>query len=131
MIESGEFPVILNTGMDPGKEAMMSDRCRVRLTGPLALYTDGFREDLIAEGYVVQTIDRKLRILAHLSSWMADRDLSVDELTSERVEEFIEVRQREGYRGWLSEPAVRPLISYLSRLSQLPSLSLEARDLPH
>ena len=94
----------------------MSDRCRVRLTGPLALYTDGFREDLIAEGYVVQTIDRKLRILAHLSSWMADRDLSVDELTSERVEEFIEVRQREGYRGWLSEPAVRPLISYLSRL---------------
>jgi site-specific recombinase XerD len=102
--------------MDPGKEATMSDRCQVRLTGPLALYTDGFREDLIAEGYVVQTIDRKLRILAHLSSWMVDKGLSVHELTPERVEAFIEVRRREGYRGWLSEPAVRPLISYLTRL---------------
>jgi integrase/recombinase XerD len=53
--------------MDPGKEAMMSTACRVRVTGPLAMYADGFRADLAARGYAAGSADRNLRTLAHVS----------------------------------------------------------------
>ena len=100
---------------------MMNDGCRVRMMGPLVLYADGFREELAAHGYAVQTTDRNLRILAHLSSWMLDQGLSVAELSGARVEGFIEARRHEGYRRWLSVPAVMPLIGYLRRLGIVPA----------
>jgi len=99
----------------------MSDGCRVRMMGPLVLYADGFREELAAHGYAVQTTDRNLRILAHLSSWMLDQGLSVAELSGARVEGFIEARRHEGYGRWLSVPAVMPLIGYLRRFGIVPA----------
>jgi len=36
--------------MVAGKEAAMSSVCRVRVTGPLAMYADGFWSDLAAQG---------------------------------------------------------------------------------
>ncbi len=74
----------------------MSDGCRVRVTGPLALYADGFRQDLAVQGYKVQPRDRNLRTLAHVSRWMASRGLSVGELTPGRLEEFLEARRPRG-----------------------------------
>jgi hypothetical protein len=43
--------MLLEPGSTPGKEAMMSPACRVRVTGPLAMYADGLRADLADRGY--------------------------------------------------------------------------------
>src|SRR6266581_3588511 len=101
--------------MDPGKEATMSTACRVRVTGPLAMYADGFRADLAARGYAAGSADRNLRTLAHVSRWMEGQGLSVGQLSAGRLEEFLEARRQEGYHHALSIRAVMPLVSYLRR----------------
>ncbi len=101
----------------------MSTVCRVRVTGPLAMYADGFRADLAAQGYAAGSADRNLRTLAHVSRWMDSQGLSAGQLSTARLEEFLEVRRREGYHHALSIRAVMPLISYLRRLGvgELPA----------
>jgi hypothetical protein len=94
----------------------MSSSCRVRVTGPLAMYADGFRAELAAQGYVAGSADRNLRTLAHVSRWMDSQGLSVGQLSTARLEEFLEVRRRDGYHHALSVRAAMPLISYLRRL---------------
>jgi len=101
--------------MDPGKEATMSTACRVRVTGPLAMYADGFRADLAARGYAAGSADRNLRTLAHVSRWMEGQGLSAGQLSAGRLEEFLEARRQEGYHHALSIRAVMPLVSYLRR----------------
>jgi integrase/recombinase XerD len=93
----------------------MSSSCRVRVTGPLAMYADGFRADLAAQGYVAESADRNLRTLAHVSRWMDGQGLSVGQLSAARLEEFLEARRREGYHHALSVRAVMPLAGYLRR----------------
>jgi len=93
----------------------MSTVCRVRVTGPLARYADGFRADLAGQGYAAGPADRNLRTMAHVSRWMQDRGLSAGQLSMARLEEFLRARRREGYRHALSVRAVMPLVSYLRR----------------
>ena len=97
----------------PGEEATMNEGCRVRVTGPLAGYVDGFRDELAAQGYTVQVRDRQLRMLAHVSRWMAGQGLSVAELTPELLEDFLDERRREGYHHALSRRAVMPLMEHV------------------
>ena len=91
----------------------MNEGCRVRVTGPLAGYVDGFRDELAAQGYTVQVRDRNLRMLAHVSRWMAGRGLSVAELTPDLLEDFLDERRREGYHHALSRRAVMPLMEHV------------------
>jgi integrase/recombinase XerD len=93
----------------------MSTACGVRVTGPLAMYADGFRADLAAQGYAVEPANRNLRTMAHVSRWMDGQGLSAGQLSVARLEEFLEARRREGYRHALSIRAVTPLIGYLRR----------------
>src|SRR6266536_1149298 len=96
--------------MDPEKEASMSSVCRVRVTGPLAMYADGFWADLAAQWYVAESADRNVRTLAHLS-------------------------RRMGYHHALSMRAVMPLMGYLRQLGvaampaapEAPALVVEYR----
>jgi len=99
---------------------MMNEGCRVRVTGPLATYVDGFRGELAAQGYTVQVRDRNLRMLAHVSRWMAGRGLSVAELTPDLLEEFLDARRREGYHHALSMRAVMQLMGHLQAVGVVP-----------
>jgi integrase/recombinase XerD len=94
----------------------MSTSCGVRVSGPLAMYADGFRADLAAQGYAAGSADRNLRTLAHVSRWMDDQGLSAGQLSADRLEEFLGARRREGYHHALSIRAVTPLAGYLRRL---------------
>ncbi len=94
----------------------MSAACRVRVTGPLAMYADGFRADLAGRGYAAGSADRNLRTLAHVSRWMDGQGLSAGQLSIARLEDFLEARRREGYHHALSIRAVMPLAGYLRRL---------------
>lgn len=98
----------------------MSKGCRVRVSGPLATYVDGFRDELAAQGYTVQVRDRNLRMLAQVSRWMAGRGLSVGELTPEALEDFLDGRRRGGYHHALSMRAVMPLMGYLRGVGAAP-----------
>ncbi len=102
----------------------MSVGCAVPLRGPLVLYPDSFREELHEHGYAVGTVDRNVRILAHLSCWMEGERVALGELTTRRVEEFVAQRRDEGYPGWLSVPAGAPLMGYLRRLGVAPELEV-------
>ena len=93
----------------------MSTACGVRVTGPLAMYADGFRADLAAQGYAVEPANRNLRTMAHVSRWMDGQGLPAGQLSIAQLEEFLEARRREGYRHALSIRAVMPLIGYLRR----------------
>jgi site-specific recombinase XerD len=93
--------------------------------GPLAMYADGFQADLAAQGYAVEPANRNLRTLAHVSRWMDDQGLSAGQLSTARLEEFLEARRREGYHRAPSIRAVMPLIGYLRRAG-VGGLPLEA-----
>ena len=43
---------------------------RVRVSGPLALFADGFRGQLGEQGYTPCAAQFQLQLLAHLSRWM-------------------------------------------------------------
>ena len=92
----------------------MVEGCRVRVTGPLAGHVVGFREDLSGRGYTVQVSDRNLRLLACVSRWMAERELSAEELTQPLLQDFLTARRREGYHHALSMRALMPLMAYLT-----------------
>src|SRR5260370_42428148 len=105
--------MVLEAGWTRGRRhRSMSAACRVRVTGPLAMFADGFRADLAARGYAGESADRNLRTLAHVSRWMDGRGLVAGQLTDARLEEFLEARRREGYHHALSIRAVTPLAGY-------------------
>jgi integrase/recombinase XerD len=102
----------------------MNEGCRVRVMGPLAGYADGFRDELAAQGYTVQVRDRQLRMLAHVSRWMAGQGLSVAELTPDLLEDFLDERRREGYHHALSRRAVMPLLEHVRAVAAAPCPSV-------
>lgn len=88
---------------------------RVRVTGALAPYATGFAARLAELGYTPSSAQDQLRLLAHLSRWLADQRLGAAELTPETVERFLQAR-REGYVKLLTPRGLAPLLGYLRRL---------------
>lgn len=84
---------------------------RVRVTGPLAPFVAGFRQELAHGGYTPNAASNQLQLMAH-----ASRRLGVEELTPTRVEEFLVRRRAEGYTLWLSARAMVPMLGYLRGL---------------
>src|SRR5260370_34266214 len=102
--------MVLEAGWTRGRRhRSMSAACRVRVTGPLAMYADGFRADLAAQGYAAGSADRNLRTLAHVSRWMDGQGLSAGQLSTARLEEVLGGRRPEGLHHAPSLRAVTPL----------------------
>jgi hypothetical protein len=68
---------------------------RVRVGGQLGPYAIGFRTELHRQGYSSSPAAGHLQLMAHLSRWLADRDLSPDELTVAYVQQFLDDRRPE------------------------------------
>jgi site-specific recombinase XerD len=99
----------------------MSVECRVVVTGPLVPYVDGFRGQLTRQGYQSTSMTDHLRLLAHVSRWLAGQGLTAGDLTPPRVEEFLEARRAQGYTRRLSPHALLPLLGYLRGLGIVPT----------
>jgi len=93
---------------------------RVRVTGPLARFADGFRVDLVEQGYSLWGAQEQLYLLAHVSRWMQSEGLEVEALTPDRLERYFVWRRRQGYRHSLSPLSLRRLLGYLDGLGVLP-----------
>jgi integrase/recombinase XerD len=93
---------------------------RVLMAGPLAPFADAYGLELKKRDYTALTSVNQLRQVARLSRWVEASGLTVGELSSERIDEFLVV-QRVGGRhraGW-SRPGLVCLLEVLSGLGVL------------
>src|SRR6266511_3891689 len=99
----------------------MRDPSRVRVSGPLEEYASGFAVELARVGYTRNTTACQLRLLAHLSSWLAGRGLDPAGLDAAAVEEFFAARRAAGHTTLRSSRALEPLLGYLRGLGVEPA----------
>ena len=97
----------------------MKRTSRVKVTGPLTTYADGFGAALAAQGYTLLSARSQLELLAHVSRWLAASGLDVQSLTTARVDEFLEARRAAGYTHLLSRRGMDPLLAHLDGLGVL------------
>jgi integrase/recombinase XerD len=98
----------------------MVDRCRVRVTGPLAPYRDGFWGELGGRGYALSTAVTHVRVMARVSRWMSAEGLVASGLTDGVVERFVGVRARMGLVSLVSLREIGVLLRYLRGLGVVP-----------
>ncbi|MHB8590311.1 MAG: tyrosine-type recombinase/integrase [Candidatus Dormibacteraceae bacterium] len=91
----------------------MSDRCRVRMSGPLLPLKDGFWMYLIAQGYMREPAESHVRRMAQLSRWLGRRHLEVGGLTEQAIQRFLRARRRDGYVTVVSTRILGPLLEFL------------------
>jgi integrase/recombinase XerD len=89
-------------------------------TGPLLPYLVGFRVHLVEQGYSADSIDRQFLLMAHVSRWLAGRNLNGVDLTVARGREFLQARRAEGYAHPVSMRGMSPLLEYLRGISVAP-----------
>ena len=93
---------------------------RVEVVGPLVPYVAGFREELESQGYRRHAVADQLRVMAHVSRWLASNGLSENDFTPGRVEQFLGARRAAGYVLWRSPKGVAPLLAYLRGVGAAP-----------
>lgn len=98
----------------------MTGPTRVRITGPLAPFAAGFTAQLAEQGYTPGSTEAHVRLLAHLSRWLAGRGLEGTDLTPGEAERFLRERRRAGYVTKLSRRGLAPVLRYLGGLALLP-----------
>lgn len=104
---------------------------RVRVGGPLELYADGFRRDLASQGYSSSPASGHLQLMAHLSRWLADRDLTPGELTAAYVQQFLDGRRVSGrVHRRLTMRGLKPLLDYLGSVGAVPAPTLPVPEGP-
>lgn len=98
---------------------------RVLIVGPLAPFTDQYRERLKERGYTPLSAVNLERQVNHLSCWLETEGLDVAQLSEECLEAFVRV-QRTGGRGRssLSRPGLRCLLEMLRELRVVPAALL-------
>jgi site-specific recombinase XerD len=103
---------------------------RVRVTGPLLPYAEGFRAELAERGYASSSAAKQLRLLAHLSRWLASQGLEAAELVPQQVERFLAARHAAGYSRPPSLRGFSPLLGYLRGLGVVPGPPPRAANSP-
>jgi hypothetical protein len=91
----------------------MGDPARVRVDGPLEQHADGFRGELADRGYSPNTAACHLRLMGHLSRWLAGQGMDCSALTPEVVQAYFARRRAAGYATYRTGRALQPLLGYL------------------
>lgn len=98
----------------------MADPARVRVDGPLEPYARGFAGELARRGYMPSSSCSQLRLMAHVSRWLASEGLDAAALTPATVARFVAAR-RAGYANSRSSRGLGPLLGYLRDLGVTPT----------
>lgn len=98
---------------------------RVLVSGPLAEFAVGFAERLACLGYSPPGAEGQLRLMKHLSVWLAAEGLSADGLAVEVVARFVAGR-RARRTSFRSERALVPLLAFLRELGVVPVVPVVA-----
>lgn len=92
----------------------------VRVPGPLAQYAGEFESRLTERGYAPKTRVTHLRLMSHLSRWLEESELGLEDLSRERLEQYLALRRARGYSSLCSRQGVSPLLGTLTCLGLLP-----------
>lgn len=93
----------------------MSVAARVRMTGPLTRYAEGFAAELTAHGYTDLSLANQLRLVADLSRWLEKAKLEVAEIDHVVVARFL-ARRRRTYTQFFTERALAPVLRHLEAI---------------
>ena len=99
---------------------MSRDLAKVKVTGPLVRYVDGFVATLEGDGYRRDSVCHHVELLAHVSRWLEAQGLDAISLTSTRVDEFLHARRAEGYTRLRTSKGVASLLNYLRASGAIP-----------
>jgi integrase/recombinase XerD len=94
---------------------IMSRRVLGPLDGPLLPYGAGFEAALRSQGYSADSIGRHLRLMVHLSRWLAGEHLTAGDLSAGCARRFLAFRQAQGWAHPVSVSGMAPLTDYLGR----------------
>src|SRR5215472_7007713 len=84
------------------------------VSGPLAGYSAGFRQALIAQGYARRTIGDQMSMMAHLGRWLQAEGLDVEALQSAaEIDRFFAERRASGCQTRVSSMALAGLLGFL------------------
>lgn len=90
-----------------------------KVSGPLAVFADGFRAELERLGYTRSSREHKLAELAWLSTWLEQRALGVGDICSARLQEFFADLAAVPGRS-RSAVAMSPLLAWLRQRDLCP-----------
>lgn len=93
---------------------------KVRVTGPLAPYTEDFKARLSELGYSSLTTVNEIRLMAWLSRWLQSEGFTCDELTDERLERFVDEWTSGGKYTSCTLRVLMPLLELLRDLQAIP-----------
>jgi len=98
----------------------MRDLSRIRVTGPLEPYVSGFVAELVERGYTPVSVAHQLRLMAHVSRWLASEGFGPDDLSSLRAEQFVAARRAAGYVNYVTVRALAALLGHLRGVGVVP-----------
>src|SRR5258708_25744112 len=107
---------------------MTRRRVRGPLDGPLAGYGAGFEAALAGQGYSADSIGRHLRLMVHVSRWLAGQHLAASDLTVECARRFLRFRRAEGSAHPASRARLGPPLGHLGRAGAGPAPDPPAAD---
>jgi integrase/recombinase XerD len=98
----------------------MDRSLRVGVTGALAPYAVGFRDELLCLGYAPRSAQTHLLLMRRLSIWLGETGVEPGALTVERIEQFLTTSRAQGHRFPKSSRGAELLISFLRRSGVVP-----------
>jgi integrase/recombinase XerD len=87
------------------------------VTGLLAPFAEGFRAELLGQGYTHGSAAHQIHLMAHLSRWLEAQGLEPAALDERVASQFAAARRADGYAAQLSVRALMPLLGYLRALA--------------
>lgn len=99
--------------------------------GPLVSMTEGFRRDILKQGYERNSANNLVGVWNDFNEWMLERKLQPTDLSKVQILKFLRSRKQRKYINWLSPKCMQPMIAFLQRqghISEVPQ-STEASAL--
>lgn len=100
----------------------------VRMTGPLAAHQGVIWSDLLSRGYTWLSARNLLRLAAHVSRWLQVNGLSPQDLTHDRIGEFLRHRRACGYTYCPTQRGLEPILLPLRSHNVVPPAEPAPRD---
>lgn len=91
----------------------MNDPSRVFVSGPFAVFREGFLRSLLKWGYTPDSAANQLHLVAHLSRWLAGEGLDVQTFRETDLQRYFQFRRHAGYSHCVSIKAMLSILTYL------------------
>jgi integrase/recombinase XerD len=103
---------------------LVGDRTRIAVPGPLAVFAVGLRAELTGQGFTRQVVAKHTHLLAHISEWLAEHELTAGDLDTDVLQAYAVDRRAAGYGFLISSRGMAPTLNYLRDLGVVPQAGL-------